>query len=64
MGEPLDKVMTMILFGAVKKGALQAKNFSAASLKNYLDRLIQLDFGNKTGKGDIKTELTLLISGL
>ena len=48
----------------VKKGALQAKNFSAASLKNYLDRLIQLDFGNKTGKGDIKTELTLLISGL
>ncbi|MFA5154827.1 MAG: DNA polymerase III subunit delta [Patescibacteria group bacterium] len=48
----------------VKKGLLQAKNFSAASLKNYLDRLLRLDFGNKTGSGDVKTELTLLISGL
>lgn len=48
----------------VKKGALQAKNFTVSSLKNYLDRLIQLDFKNKTGRGDIRTELTLLISGL
>jgi DNA polymerase-3 subunit delta len=48
----------------IKKGLLQAKNFSAATLKNYLDRLINLDYLNKTGRGNIKTELTLLISEL
>ncbi len=48
----------------IKKGALQARNFSAAALKNYLDRLIRLDFLNKRGHSDIATELTLLISGL
>jgi len=48
----------------VKKGIAQAKNFSDEALKNYLNRLIHLDFLNKTGQGDIKTELTLLISGL
>jgi DNA polymerase-3 subunit delta len=47
-----------------KKGALQAKNFSSKILKNYLNRLINLDFSNKTGQADIKTELTLLISDL
>jgi DNA polymerase III subunit delta len=47
-----------------KKGALQAKNFSAASLKDYLNRLIYLDFSSKTGRGDIKTELSLLVSAL
>jgi len=47
-----------------KKGAGQAKNFTAESLKNYLNRLIQLDFANKTGRSDVKTELVLLISGL
>lgn len=47
-----------------KKGASQARNFSAAVLKDYLNRLIHLDFLNKTGRGDIKTELSLLISGL
>lgn len=47
-----------------KKGSLQANNFSAATLKNYLNHLIRLDFLNKTGGADIKTELTLLISGL
>lgn len=47
-----------------KKGALQAKNFSAAALKDYLNRLIYLDFSSKTGRGDIKTELNLLISTL
>jgi len=47
-----------------KKGALQAKNFSNQILKNYLDRLIKLDFSNKNGLTDIKTELILLISGL
>lgn len=48
----------------IKKGLLQAKNFTASGLKNYLDRLIRLDFLNKTGSGDIKTELNLLISSL
>lgn len=48
----------------IKKGLLQAKNFTVSGLKNYLDRLIRLDFLNKTGGGDIKTELALLISGL
>jgi DNA polymerase-3 subunit delta len=47
-----------------KKGVLQAKNFSAASLKDYLNRLIYLDFSSKTGRGDIKTELSLLIAAL
>jgi len=48
----------------IKKGAVQARNFSALALKNYLNRLIHLDFLNKTGQGDVKTELTLLISSL
>ena len=47
-----------------KKGMIQARNFSGATLKNYLNKLINLDFLNKTGRGDIKTELALLISGL
>ena len=47
-----------------KKGMLQARNFSALVLKNYLNRLIRLDFLNKTGRGDVKTELSLLISEL
>jgi DNA polymerase-3 subunit delta len=48
----------------IKKGLLQARNFTAAALKNYLDRLINLDYLNKTGRGNVKTELTLLISEL
>lgn len=47
-----------------KKGALQARNFTALSLKNYLNNLINLDFLNKNSQTDIKTELTLLISSL
>jgi len=47
-----------------KKGTLQARNFSSETLKNHLNRLIHLDFLNKNGLADIKTELTLLISGL
>ncbi len=47
-----------------KKGAQQARNFSAPVLKDYLNRLVYLDFSNKTGRGDIKTELSLLISAL
>jgi len=47
-----------------KKGTLQARNFNALSLKNYLNNLINLDFLNKNSQTDIKTELTLLISSL
>jgi DNA polymerase-3 subunit delta len=47
-----------------KKSVLQCRNFSLAFLKDYLNRLIALDFNNKTGRGDVKTELTLLISRL
>lgn len=48
----------------IKKGLLQAKNFTSENLKNYLNQLIHLDFSNKNGLSQIKTELILLISGL
>lgn len=48
----------------IKKGLFQAKNFSATNLKNYLNQLIRLDFSNKNGLSQIKTELMLLISTL
>ncbi len=48
----------------IKKGLIQAKNFSLPILKNYLNRLINLDFLNKTGGTNIKTELAWLISKL
>ncbi len=62
---PLDLAGRLKLHPFVaKKGALQARNFSSETLKSYLNRLIHLDFLNKTGSADVKTELTLLISGL
>lgn len=48
----------------IKKGLSQARNFSLDNLKNYLNQLIHLDFSNKIGRSQIKTELMLLISGL
>lgn len=48
----------------IKKGMFQARNFSALNLKNYLNQLVTLDFSNKTGRSQIKTELMLLISNL
>jgi len=48
----------------VKKGLSQAKNFSAITLKEILNNLVRLDFANKTGQSQIKTELMLLISSL
>jgi len=48
----------------VKKGLAQAKNFSESDLKNILNRLIRLDFLNKTGASDLETELLLLFAGL
>ncbi len=46
----------------IKKGLSQARNFSAENLKNYLNKLINLDFSNKNGLSQTKTELMLLIS--
>jgi len=48
----------------IKKGLSQARNFSADALKTYLNKLIRLDFANKNGLSEIKTELMLLISSL
>ncbi len=47
-----------------KKGLGQARNFSQEQLKHYLNNLIALDFSNKTGRSQIKTELTLLLLSL
>ncbi len=48
----------------IKKGITQARNFNIQILKDYLNQLINLDFLNKTGGTNIKTELALLISRL
>jgi len=48
----------------IKKGLSQARNFSADNLKQCLNQLVNLDFSNKTGRSQIKTELMLLISSL
>ncbi len=48
----------------VKKGLIAARNFTTPLLKSYLNQLIDLDARNKKGLADIRTELTLLISGL
>lgn len=47
----------------IRKGMAQAKNFKYEQLLNYLNRIIALDFANKTGLSDIKTELSLLVAG-
>ncbi len=48
----------------VKKGIMQAKNFTSHSLRDHVNNLINLDFLNKTGRGDIKTELVMMIYSL
>lgn len=48
----------------VQKGLGQAKNFSADALRGTLNRLIGLDFRNKTGQGETRTELLVLIAEL
>lgn len=47
-----------------RKGAAQARNFSSEKLKTLLDQLIRLDSGNKSGRGEIRTELLLLFSSI
>lgn len=47
-----------------KKGITQIRYFSDAALKSGLDKLIRIDWQNKTGQSDIRTELTLFLSSL
>jgi len=46
----------------VKKGLLQTRNFKKEELKYFLNRLLFLDYANKTGQSEIRTELSLLIA--
>ncbi|MDI3496255.1 MAG: polymerase subunit delta [Patescibacteria group bacterium] len=48
----------------VKKGIPQANNFSTEQLKSYFNKIIEFDKKNKTGEGEIKSELLLLISSI
>jgi DNA polymerase-3 subunit delta len=48
----------------IKKGIDQAKNFSSEQLKNIYNRLLENDYLNKTGQGNLKTLLNLFISEL
>ena len=45
----------------IKKSLSQVSNFSLEELKRKLNHLISLDFGNKTGQKDLKTELALFV---
>jgi len=46
----------------IKKGLLQARNFNKEEIKNFLNRLLFLDYANKTGLSEVRTELSLLIA--
>jgi len=48
----------------VKKGLSQIKNFSMTQLKDYFNKIIEFDKKNKSGQGDTKTELLLLIADI
>jgi len=48
----------------IKKGLEQAKNFPLEQLKNIYNRLLEIDYLNKTGQGGLKTLLNLFISEL
>jgi DNA polymerase III subunit delta len=48
----------------VQKGIVQARNFSLASLKIILHRLLEIDYSMKKGVADIKTELSMFVASL
>jgi DNA polymerase-3 subunit delta len=48
----------------VKKGIPQANNFSINQLKYCFNKIIEFDKKNKTGEGELKSELLLLISNI
>lgn len=45
----------------VQKGITQVRNFSAQFLKKMYSHLAKIDYTNKTGRGDLRTMLDLLI---
>lgn len=47
-----------------RKGAAQARNFTAAALKAALNTLVAIDWHSKTGQGETRTELSLFIASL
>ena len=48
----------------LQKGTAQARQFSADQLKRILNRLTEMDYQLKTGQGEIKSMIDLLISVL
>lgn len=46
----------------LQKALGQARNFNLASLKNIFSRLAEIDYLSKTGRGDIMTNLNILIA--
>ncbi len=49
---------------AAKKGISQVSNFNIPTLTSCLNNLIKIDWKNKTGQSNIRTELTLFLSSL
>ena len=47
-----------------KKGLAQSRNFNESTLKNYLNKLVEIDFMNKNGNSDTNNELFLFLSNL
>ena len=47
-----------------QKSLGQARNFTLGALKNLLDRLLDIDYRNKSGQADVLTSLDLLIAKL
>ena len=48
----------------VQKGISQARFFTLDTLKNIMKRLVEIDYELKTGQGNLKTNLGLLIAAL
>lgn len=48
----------------VKKTLAAARNFSAPELKKQLDLLLNIDYHNKRGQGEMRSEISLLIARL
>ena len=46
----------------IKKGIEQARNFTIEQLKNISNKLLEIDYLNKTGQGEPKALINLLIS--
>jgi len=48
----------------VKKGLIQVSAFSLSDLKDKLNKLVTIDFANKTGQSETKAELALFLAKL